>query len=86
MFGREPVLIASALIAIVQGVWMIAANDATISLIGWEAWLVPVLTMIGGWIGRRKVMPVETIKEAGLSPRAVKERAKDDAIPAHRGE
>lgn len=75
MFGREPVLIASAMIAIVQGVWMLVANDASVSLIGWEAWLVPVLTLLGGWIGRRKVVPVKTIKEAGLTPEGVKAKA-----------
>lgn len=40
---------------------------------------VIVLPVVGYWI-RSKVMPVETIKDAGLSPDVVKARAADETV------
>lgn len=45
-----------------------------------------VITLAGALVVRAKVMPVATIKEAGLSPKAVEARAEDPEILAHRGE
>lgn len=45
-----------------------------------------VLIVVGAIVTRAKVMPVATIKEAGLSPRIVEARAEDPSILTHRGE
>lgn len=75
MFGREPVLIAAALAAILQGVGILWTNDVAFQLLGWEAWLAPLVTLLAGALARRKVVPVKTIEKAGLTPESVKRRA-----------
>ena len=84
MFGREPILIATALAAILQGAWMLYTGDITVTAPGAEV-LLPILTVLAGLLGRRKVMPVQTLKDAGLNPEAVKARAADPAVPPHAG-
>lgn len=85
MYGREPVLIAAALAAILQGVWMLISNDASVDTSAWGGALVPLVTLAAGWLARRKVMPVKTIKEAGLSPASVKAAAAEPGIAPHEG-
>lgn len=75
MFGREPVIIAASIAALIQAGVIFVTGDLTVSTVSYESWLLPVVTVVGGLLGRRKVMPTATIEKAGLSPEAVKARA-----------
>lgn len=84
IFGREPVLIVSALAAIAQGAMMLWTNDSTITQPD-MGWLVPIMTILGGWMGRQRVVPVEKIRDAGFSPSAIDARADDPDVPRNEG-
>lgn len=73
--GREPVLLAAGLAAILQGGWMIVTNDLSVSAAGIEAVLLPALTLIGGWFGRSKSVPVDTLDKANISVESIKRSA-----------
>lgn len=53
---------------------------------GWMTWAMPVLTMLGSWFIRRKVYPVEKIRDAGFSPSMIKKRAADPSVATATGE
>lgn len=79
---REPVALGGALILAVQAGaryidWPISEEDA--------AWIANALSAIIVALIRQYVMPVATVKAAGLSPDAVVDRAKDPAVMAFRG-
>ena len=79
MLGREPAVIIAFLAALIQAGWLLYTGDVDAT----ATWAVPVATVLGGLLTRRKVIPVETVKDAGISPREVKERAKDPGIMPH---
>jgi len=81
MLGREPAVIIAVIAAILQAAWLFWTGDVDAS----ATWALPVATVLGGLLTRRKVIPVETVKDAGLSPTAVKDRAEDPAVPKHLG-
>lgn len=76
--GREPAIIIAALAAIIQGVLIFVTSDPSYDA---SEILTPLLTMLVGLWVRQKVVPVKTIKEAGLHPSEVKERAADPNVP-----
>lgn len=76
---KEPAIIVAALAAIIQGVLIYVTSDPTYDA---SEILTPVLTLIVGALVRQKVMPVATVKEAGLHPSDIKERAADPRIPS----
>lgn len=71
MFRREPVVIATASIAVVQGVLIFVNNDTLAQV---PVWVMPLLTMLISFV-RQLVMPIKTIKDAGISVRGIKEQA-----------
>lgn len=77
---KEPALYAgfAAVVGllIVYGILTTAQADAWLTVI--SALVVP---MLQAWWTRRKVMPVDTIRDAGLNPERVKERAEDWTVP-----
>lgn len=76
---REPVVLAAALAAILQGVWIFVSNDPLATGISAD-WLMPLVTVAAGWFGRRKSIPVQTVKDAGISPEAIQTRADDPNV------
>lgn len=83
--GREPALfiglIVAALNFLLRALDVESVDDEMVQAVA------SFLLILGGAIlTRAKVMPVKTIKEAGLSPRAVEERAHDPEVIPHRGE
>lgn len=80
--NREPAVIIATIAALLQAAWLFWTGDVDAS----ATWALPVATVIGGLLTRRKVIPVETVKDAGISPTAVKIAADNPHIPAHKGE
>lgn len=74
---KEPAVLIAAIMAIVQGIWIFVSGNTEVSL----DWLMPVLTLAVGFITRSKVMPVETIRDAGMTPAEVNELAADPNVP-----
>lgn len=76
---KEPALYAGAAavvgLLLVYGVLTEAQAGAWLGVAG--AVLVPLLQ---AWWTRRHVMPVETIREAGLNPERVKDQADDPRV------
>ena len=81
MFGKEPAIIIAAVVAVVQGVMIFTTGDVNANV----EWVIPVLTALGGVFIRSKVFPTKTIREAGLSPQAVKENAENPRVVPHEG-
>lgn len=79
---REPVLVSVALAVVIQIVarsrdWPVSEEDAAL--------IADALSFALFALVRWLVMPVATVKAAGLSPDAVLERAADPAVPPFRG-
>ena len=81
MLGREPAVIIAVIAALLQAAWLFWTGDVEAS----ATWAVPVATVLGGFLTRRKVIPTETVKDAGLSPAAVKDAAADPLQPKYEG-
>ena len=82
--SREPALfiglIVAALNFLIRALEIDGIDDQTVQAVA------SFLVILGGaLLTRAKVMPVATIKEAGLSPEAVKERAENPAVTPHPG-
>ena len=82
--NREPALFIGLLVAalnfLIRALEIDGIDDQTVQAV------TSFLVILGGaLLTRAKVMPVATIKEAGLSPEAVKERAEDPAVTRHAG-
>jgi hypothetical protein len=82
--SREPALFIGLLVAalnfLIRALEIDGIDDQTVQAVA------SFLVILGGaLLTRAKVMPVATIKEAGLSPEAVKERAEDPAVTPHAG-
>lgn len=81
----EPVMIVGVLVAIIQ--YAIRFFDlGTVDDSAVQGLATGIIVLIGAAWARWKVMPVATIKEAGLSPTAVQSRADNPSIPRHAGE
>jgi hypothetical protein len=77
MFGKEPVVIITALVTIAQGIAIFVLADVGLDF----STIIPILLpILGGLFAREKVMPVETVKEAGLDPAKVKADAENPHI------
>ena len=81
MLGREPALWVAFIAALIQAGWMLWTGDAN----GAEQWATPLATMLAGVIIRQKVIPTETVRDAGISPDAVQARANNPSIAKHEG-
>ena len=81
MLGREPALWIAFFAALIQAAWMLWTGDAD----GAEAWATPLATMLAGVIIRQKVMPTETIRDAGESPERIKADADNPTIRKYEG-
>lgn len=68
MFGKEPAIIAAALAAIIQGLVILFTEEQTIDQDDILPWLVPVVTLLAGWLTRRKVVPVTRLEERHIDP------------------
>lgn len=80
---REPVVLGSALVLLIQ----VAARRLDLPIDEEAArYIAHGLSAVVVWIIRNYVMPVATVKAAGLSPDAVLERAADPAVVPFRGE
>lgn len=82
---REPALIIGLIVAainlLLRSLDVEGVDDALVQSVA------SFLVILGGAIlTRAKVMPVATIKDAGLSPKAVEQRADDREILPYRGE
>lgn len=86
---KEPALTAgavgAAVIALLLSYRLVNAQQAA----AWSSLLTMALSilvpLLQAWWTRRKVMPVATIKEAGLSPDAVNEAASDPSVRPYTG-
>jgi hypothetical protein len=70
MRTREPALwiaSASALLALLVGYGILDLERADL----WKGLLVAVVPLLQGWLTRSQVMPVEKLRDAGLSPELV---------------
>jgi hypothetical protein len=47
----------------------------------WAAFLIALIPLATAWWTRHRVMPVDTIRDAGFNPERVKDRAEDPAVP-----
>lgn len=63
--------IVGAVIALLVSYGVLDASRASL----WSAFLVAIVPLAQGWITRRYVMPVEKIKDAGISPESITQRA-----------
>lgn len=85
MLRKEPAFIVMLLVlAINRGVDAVGLPIAVDP--EWvEATAEIIVGLAGAWLIRRKVFSEQTIREAGLSPKAVEERAADPQIPTFEG-
>jgi 2-hydroxychromene-2-carboxylate isomerase len=87
--NKEPALKAgafgTAVVAVLLAYRIVNAQQA----LAWSTLLTMALTALvplaQAWWTRRKVMPVATIKQAGLDPEAVNRAADDPAVRPHTG-
>lgn len=79
---REPVALGAVAVLLIQ----MAARKLDLPIDEEAArYIANGLSVAVVWIIRTYVMPVATVKAAGLSPDAVLERAADPAVPPFRG-
>jgi len=79
--SKEPVMIIMVLVAILQyAIRFFDLGPIDDSVL--QDLATGLVVLVGAFIARRKVMPVATIKEAGINPTAVKSRADNPDIPA----
>ena len=76
LFGREPAMIVAGIAGVVQGIYLLVTGE-DLDRAALEVWLLPVVTILAGWLTRQQVMPVKTITDAGFTPQAIKTRALD---------
>jgi hypothetical protein len=80
MFNKEPAAFAGVLSA--ASVLIVSYGLMTQEEVGmWAGLVLALIPLIQGFWTRDKVVPVDTIKEAGLTPEVIKERAEDPSIP-----
>ena len=79
MMNREPAVWIAFIVALIQAGWMLWTGDLNAT----AEWATPLATVLAGLVIRQKVIPTQTVKDAGISPRAVKERAKDPEVLPH---
>lgn len=79
---REPAVLIAALAALVQAALIYLTSDPSYDA---SEIATPILTLLVGAITRQRVMPTATIREAGLNPRTVQERADDPHFQPYRG-
>jgi hypothetical protein len=77
---KEPVAILTVIAAIIVG-FLGRYNITWIDSATVEAGLQVITVVVTGWIARSKVFPENTIREAGLDPELIQERADDPMIP-----
>jgi hypothetical protein len=82
MLGRQPAIVLAALAAIVQGILIFVTQDVTAD----ATWLMPILTLIAGFLTKKKTVPTEQVKDAGLSVKQIEISAKDPRIKRYEGE
>lgn len=81
--NREPAMLTGVVVALLGALfhWLdLPALDSDTA----EAIATAVLTVAGALLVRAKVMPVSTIKEAGMDPQLVQERADNPLITPFR--
>lgn len=83
MFGREPAIWVAAIFTVIQAILIFATKDVNAMV---PEWVVPALTVLAGAVIRQQVVPTKTVKQAGLSPKKIKEDAKNPSIREHEGE
>lgn len=74
MFGREPVVLAAGIAAILQGLLIIFTSNVSAVVPGWELWLTPLITVVAGLFARKKVTPDKKLEEAGISQVEIEDR------------
>jgi hypothetical protein len=78
MFGKEPVIIAAALAAVVQGLLIWITNDLTVG-VNAES-ILPFLTILGGFIARPRVASDNTVRKAGITMDKLDRVAEDPTL------
>lgn len=81
MLGREPAVIIATIAALLQAAWLFWSGDIEAT----ATWAVPVATVLGGFLTRQKVIPTETVRDAGESPERIKADAENPTIPKYEG-
>lgn len=81
--NREPVLLVAAIVALLN--LALHYFDIAVDTDALEGLVSSALVIAGAILARRKVMPVETVRQAGLSPAQVKQDAADPSVPRYQG-
>jgi hypothetical protein len=67
MLGREPIIITYAIVAVLQGIAILYYNEQAVDTTGWQAILLPIVTLVAGFIPRQKVASQDTLQKAGTN-------------------
>lgn len=77
MLNKEPAVILAVLAAIAQAAVMYFTDNVEAD----TDWLMPILTVLAGFITRQKVFSEDTVREAGITPEELVKRAGNPSIP-----
>ncbi len=72
MLGREPIIITYAIVAVLQGIAILLYNEQAVDTTGWQAILLPIVTLVAGFIPRQQVATQDTLEKAGINLTQVK--------------
>ncbi len=72
MLGREPIIITYAVVAFLQGIAILFYNEQAVDTTGWQAILLPIVTLLAGFIPRQQVASQDTLQKAGTNLAQVK--------------
>lgn len=81
MLRKEPAVIVAVLAAIAQAAVMFFTDNVEAD----TDWLMPILTLLAGLITRQNVFSENTVREAGMTPQELTDKAEDPRVQKAEG-